>query len=331
MARQQQHWHGGNGISSGIESEHDSDAEAASLLQPPRSASPMANPECSESAAVDQVIEKPPARRRGRKPANGREAPLNHVEAERQRRDKMNQRFYALRAVVPNVSKMDKASLLRDATAFIEELKAQAHRLELGNKSLVAQLLASSSNPPSASATTASKLHGSSSMTIAPRSAWPLRRRDDGDDDGGGDGDCGDGDGDGGDDEEEDQDQDQDPSMNPCSTTTITTSTSTAKNTSSSIVCPHGKMAIDVRFLAGNQAFIRIECSCDNYPISKMMLLLHELRLDVLQSNVALIHGSMLCHTILATMAAASSTAGMMSEQQVMAALSRGSMRCNCC
>jgi transcription factor MYC2 len=45
-------------------------------------------------------------RKRGRKPANNREEPLNHVEAERQRREKLNQRFYALRAVVPNVSKV---------------------------------------------------------------------------------------------------------------------------------------------------------------------------------------------------------------------------------
>ncbi|KAK8518495.1 hypothetical protein V6N13_027967 [Hibiscus sabdariffa] len=32
-------------------------------------------------------------RKRGRKPANGREVPLNHVEAERQRREKLNQKF----------------------------------------------------------------------------------------------------------------------------------------------------------------------------------------------------------------------------------------------
>ncbi|KAF7030244.1 hypothetical protein CFC21_041830 [Triticum aestivum] len=62
-------------------------------------------------------------RKRGRKPANGREEPLNHVEAERQRREKLNQRFYALRAVVPKISKMDKASLLSDAIAYIPELE----------------------------------------------------------------------------------------------------------------------------------------------------------------------------------------------------------------
>ncbi|CBI38690.3 unnamed protein product, partial [Vitis vinifera] len=67
---------------------------------------------------------------RGRKPRLGRDAPLNHVEAERQRREKLNHRFYALRAVVPNVSRMDKASLLADAVSYINELKAKVDELE---------------------------------------------------------------------------------------------------------------------------------------------------------------------------------------------------------
>ncbi|KAK6120044.1 hypothetical protein DH2020_046174 [Rehmannia glutinosa] len=69
-------------------------------------------------------------RKRGRKPANGREEPLNHVEAERQRREKLNQRFYALRAVVPNISKMDKASLLGDAIAYITDLQTKIRIME---------------------------------------------------------------------------------------------------------------------------------------------------------------------------------------------------------
>jgi transcription factor MYC2 len=75
-------------------------------------------------------IERRIPKKRGRKPGLGRGAPLNHVEAERQRREKLNHRFYALRAVVPNVSRMDKASLLSDAVSYINEMKAKVDKLE---------------------------------------------------------------------------------------------------------------------------------------------------------------------------------------------------------
>ncbi|GMH22522.1 hypothetical protein Nepgr_024365 [Nepenthes gracilis] len=71
-------------------------------------------------------------RKRGRKPsAVGRDnVRRHHVEAERQRREKMNSRFYVLRAVVPNVSRMDKASLLADAVGYIKELRRRIEELE---------------------------------------------------------------------------------------------------------------------------------------------------------------------------------------------------------
>ncbi|CAL5373919.1 unnamed protein product [Camellia sinensis] len=60
--------------------------------------------------------------------------PVNHVQAERQRREKLNNRFYALRSVVPNVSRMDKASLLADAVSYIKELKAKVEELEVKHR-----------------------------------------------------------------------------------------------------------------------------------------------------------------------------------------------------
>eukprot|EP00252_Welwitschia_mirabilis_P006466 TRINITY_DN17347_c0_g1_i1.p1 TRINITY_DN17347_c0_g1~~TRINITY_DN17347_c0_g1_i1.p1 ORF type:complete len:603 (+),score=107.63 TRINITY_DN17347_c0_g1_i1:278-2086(+) len=93
-----------------------------------------------------QANEKPLPRKRGRKPANGREEPLNHVEAERQRREKLNQRFYALRAIVPNISKMDKASLLGDAIAYIQELQRKLKDLEK-EREIQAKTLVSSMTP----------------------------------------------------------------------------------------------------------------------------------------------------------------------------------------
>ncbi|GAB2273000.1 hypothetical protein Dimus_007813 [Dionaea muscipula] len=92
----------------------------------------------ADSSRVIEPEKKP--RKRGRKPANGREEPLNHVEAERQRREKLNQRFYALRAVVPNVSKMDKASLLGDAISYINELKSKLQSMELDKEATETQL-----------------------------------------------------------------------------------------------------------------------------------------------------------------------------------------------
>ncbi|XP_074563693.1 transcription factor MYC2-like [Curcuma longa] len=79
-------------------------------------------------------------RKRGRKPANACEDPFDHVEAERQRRQKLNQRFYALRSVVPNVSKMDKTSLLSDAVGYINELQAKLQSAEADKEALRDQM-----------------------------------------------------------------------------------------------------------------------------------------------------------------------------------------------
>ncbi|URD99742.1 hypothetical protein MUK42_30880 [Musa troglodytarum] len=101
--------------------------------------------EASAKEVASRGITEPPRNRpkkRGRKPANSRKEPLDHVEAERQRREKLNQRFYSLRSVVPKVSKMDKASLLADAVTYINDLRSKTQALESDNRGLQSELSA---------------------------------------------------------------------------------------------------------------------------------------------------------------------------------------------
>lgn len=93
-------------------------------------------PEIAQVEKHEINAQKPNARK-GRKPGTSREIPVNHVEAERLRREKLNHLFYALRSVVPNVSKMDKASLLSDAVCYIKELRAKVEELESQVKATV--------------------------------------------------------------------------------------------------------------------------------------------------------------------------------------------------
>jgi hypothetical protein len=83
----------------------------------------------------------PALKRRGRKPGsrNNINGPaLCHVEAERQRRGKLNRLFCELRAAVPTVSRMDKASVLADATTYIALLRQRVEQLEAEAKKAVA-------------------------------------------------------------------------------------------------------------------------------------------------------------------------------------------------
>ncbi|KAH0459044.1 hypothetical protein IEQ34_011858 [Dendrobium chrysotoxum] len=60
----------------------------------------------------------------------------NHVLAERRRREKLNERFMILRALVPCVTKMDKASILADTIEYVRNLTQRIHELELQNKQI---------------------------------------------------------------------------------------------------------------------------------------------------------------------------------------------------
>ncbi|KAK8946105.1 Transcription factor bHLH14 [Platanthera guangdongensis] len=131
--------HGGNlaGVSSSVDSEHSYSEERGKMTE-----------------------RRPRPKKRGRKSATVRETPVTHVEAERQRREKLNHRFYALRSVVPNVSRMDKASLLADAVSYIKDLRAKVEQLEADAKRPKKELAVEQRGGAGASATPTSTVTG---------------------------------------------------------------------------------------------------------------------------------------------------------------------------
>ncbi|CAN6248301.1 unnamed protein product [Urochloa humidicola] len=51
------------------------------------------------------------------------------IVSERKRRVRMKEKLYELRALVPNITKMDKASIIADAVAYVKNLQAHARKL----------------------------------------------------------------------------------------------------------------------------------------------------------------------------------------------------------
>ncbi|CAB4313274.1 unnamed protein product [Prunus armeniaca] len=60
--------------------------------------------------------------------------------SERRRRGRMKERLYALRSLVPNITKMDKASIVGDAVLYVQDLQKQARKLKAEIESLEASL-----------------------------------------------------------------------------------------------------------------------------------------------------------------------------------------------
>lgn len=60
--------------------------------------------------------------------------------SERKRRGRMKEKLYALRSLVPNITKMDKASIVGDAVLYVEDLQMQAKKLKADIANLEASL-----------------------------------------------------------------------------------------------------------------------------------------------------------------------------------------------
>ncbi|KHN27706.1 Transcription factor FER-LIKE IRON DEFICIENCY-INDUCED TRANSCRIPTION FACTOR [Glycine soja] len=63
--------------------------------------------------------------------------------SERRRRGRMKEKLYALRSLVPNITKMDKASIIGDAASYVHDLQARARKLKAEVAGLEASLLVS--------------------------------------------------------------------------------------------------------------------------------------------------------------------------------------------
>ncbi|CAO2141456.1 unnamed protein product [Urochloa humidicola] len=152
------------------------------LPPPPPPPQPAGSQQQELSATATVPVVQHPRKRRGRKRGPLTEGPtLSHVESERLRRERLNRRFCDLRAAVHTVSRMDRASLLADATDYITKLRARVTQLENDLRRTTAAswggpvvtVTASSSSGPAGSPIAAGDDQGQGDETVVVRMLGP--------------------------------------------------------------------------------------------------------------------------------------------------------------
>lgn len=68
--------------------------------------------------------------------SNGKAPMSKNLVSERRRRKKLNERLYSLRAIVPTISKMDKASIVGDAISYVQDLQRQVEDMQTDIRTL---------------------------------------------------------------------------------------------------------------------------------------------------------------------------------------------------
>ncbi|QCE08838.1 transcription factor MYC2 [Vigna unguiculata] len=99
----------------------------ATTPQPP-SSSPLSGKKRRQNLNSEQPKPKSTTQKRGR---NGS---VDHIMAERKRRQELTERFIALSATIPGLKKTDKSSILGEAINYVKELKERVTELEERNK-----------------------------------------------------------------------------------------------------------------------------------------------------------------------------------------------------
>ncbi|CAO2034719.1 unnamed protein product [Urochloa humidicola] len=84
------------------------------------------------SVSLDDDGGSPPSGEQGSEPpaARKRRDRSKTIVSERKRRVRMKEKLYELRALVPNITKMDKASIIADAVVYVRDLQAHAMNLK---------------------------------------------------------------------------------------------------------------------------------------------------------------------------------------------------------